>query len=727
MVLVPIARRPHVLAVLVAALALPSVRAQTPTLPSAEEVRAAHDLVVQDGLASPVDTADLARAEAAALAQADLLAPSRWEIPALAAELGPDPERLHAFVRDHLGFDPYPGRLRGAGGALAARAGNAWDRAALLHALAREVGLEARFAFATLDVATAADLLAAAASGARVPLDDPPPEEVVPIDAAVVARARRDHARLLSVLETHDWGMADPERTSAVREHVWVQVATLDGGWRDLDPQAPVGTTLAVAERTSAALPAASAQTVTVRLVAETLDGATLAERTVLDWTSPAEDAAARGLWLYVQPDRAGVGGTIADLMEGADWLPVLLVDGEAVAGTPFPVGGAGGDFFGGFLGGDGEQLVSLRLELETAGPRLEPVRVRRTLLDRASSEDRAAGTIDADALAPLPDDGVPTAFAALHHLMVSVGATNLRDHAVERAFAANFAGTALQEGDAAASYPLHDLLLPLEVADRSLVAASERWIVPGLAAEGARGWIGRPRVFVASLEPFPDVEDGTARTIDLALDGIDVSLPPGADARDAARHRLWYGVLQTALETETVRRSGRAVAAHGARLASVSLAMTGRELSVRKPVDEDRAPAGGALGAALDAGEWGIVVGDGDAFWAVDPGTGATRSVLEPGVRVGWVGGRNYVNSVNSGVRWVIDEATGRTVGFERDGIRYRYTRRPPGRCGGGTEYVVLLGCVSMPAAMTAGMATTTVVVAIVSWSIAVLELIFL
>ena len=58
-----------------------------------------------------------------------------WEIGALAASLGNDPSRAFEFVRDAIAFDPYAGVLRGAEGALAARAGNAWDRALLLRAL----------------------------------------------------------------------------------------------------------------------------------------------------------------------------------------------------------------------------------------------------------------------------------------------------------------------------------------------------------------------------------------------------------------------------------------------------------------------------------------------------------------------------------------------------------------------------------------------------------------
>lgn len=49
-----------------------------------------------------------------------------------------------------------------------------------------------------------------------------------------------------------------------------------------------------------------------------------------------------------------------------------------------------------------------------------------------------------------------------------------------------------------------------------------------------------------------------------------------------------------------------------------------------------------------------------------------------------------------------------------------------PPSRCSGGTEYVILLGCVSIPAGMTVGMANGVAVAAAVSWAIVVLQVVF-
>lgn len=682
------------------------------------------DVEVRDGPRPQPDAVDVGAIEDAALAQADRLPAATWELPALAVDLAFDLPAMHAFVRDHVAFDPYPGVLRGARGTLAARAGNAWDQALLLFALVAANGYDARFAFGTLGDDAVAALLAAAPAGARVPLDDAPMAEVLAADVARIGdRARRDHARLLEALDGQPIGGAEADRSAHVRDHVWVQALDDDGVWRDLDPAAPYGEALAAAASTAATLPEHMHHEVAVRAVAETLDAGAMVEIVVLEQRFVAADAAGAELWFYLQPDREGVGGALVDLFEGAAWLPVLLVDGEARRGTAFELGGsAGGLFGGGFFGGAGADLVALRLEFETQGPGMEPHASTRVLYDRAPPAARLAGEVDVDDLEPLPEDGAPVAFGGLHHVMISTGGASPRDHAIARAYAANFAANELRSDSAATDYGLEDLLLPMAVADQTLVVASERAIVDGLAGDGARAFVARPRVFLASLLPFPDVPDGTARLIDLALDGVDVALGPDAAPDAAARHRLWYGALQTALETEATLQAARAIDPDTAALDGVSLAMAGAELRVVGPADLATAE-GTALREALAAGRLAVLVGGPTRFWSIDPASGATTSVLEPGARIGFVGGGNYVNSTGGGVRYVIDEASGRTIGYIKDGKMYRYTRTPPSKCSGANEYVVLLGCVSIPASMTAGMVTGVVVVAIVSWSIVALQ----
>jgi hypothetical protein len=75
---------------------------------------------------------------------------SSFDVAAKAAELGPDVDSAFRFVRDQVRFEVYEGVLRGARGALMARAGNAFDKSILLGELLRRHRIEVRFKTATL-------------------------------------------------------------------------------------------------------------------------------------------------------------------------------------------------------------------------------------------------------------------------------------------------------------------------------------------------------------------------------------------------------------------------------------------------------------------------------------------------------------------------------------------------------------------------------------------------
>ncbi|MFV2064016.1 MAG: transglutaminase domain-containing protein, partial [Chloroflexota bacterium] len=579
-------------ATLLALAGLPVVAQETDTLPSLAlpadaAIAADAQLTLDDEPGEPPGSFDLGAAEVDALRQADLLPAEDWEVEALAATLGDEPEAALAFVRERIAFDPYRGVLRGAEGTLAARSGNAFDRALLLAAIIEASGRETRFAFGKLDDDAIEDLLADAVEGAMRPIEDAHPSEVMTIDsAALVARARRDNALLrIALSDTFPQADAASERADqadAVRQHAWVQVDSGDGTWLDLDPSDPggsIGGSLIEAETVATEMPGEVSQSVIVRVVAETLNEGILLEQVVLEEELPAEVAAGQELWLHFQPLLSGLSGSIVEAMGAAQWQPILIVDGEGRAGTEFALGASGdpNDFFGDFLGGGGPVLTALRLELESRVPGEEPLASQRVLFDRVLPADRENGVFVADLLAPLPADGTPpVALSTLHHVMVSNGGSSLRNHAVGRAFAANFIGNDLGDPELLAELPLHDLLLPLAVSDQTLTMASERLIVDGLSEDAdVRAFVGRPRVFLSSFSPLPGVVDGTAIVTDLALDAISLVARPGTSGESVGRQRLWYGTLQSALETELALQRAQAVDPSGRIVASVSLDMS--------------------------------------------------------------------------------------------------------------------------------------------------------
>ena len=525
-------------------------------------------------------------------AAAEALPLAEWDIAALAATFGTDPRAAFEFVRDSIRFDPYPGVLRGASGTLSARSGNASDRALLLRELLGSMGVTSRFAFGDVTPEVAARLVDHAFDDPVAPLADAGDLRLASLNGpAIEQRARRDYALLRDALGDRFAAMAPSSIQGVlmdVVQHTWVQVEEGDA-WVDYDPSlsdALPGAALAVAARTSDAMPPEEHQSVTIRVISETLHSDGVWEEVLLERRLDADVAADAATFLYFQPhvEDAGI-GLLGSVGAATTWMPVLLVDAEAQQGEPFPIGngdegGGGGGFgdFGGFGGGDeaAPALLSLRLSVTREVPGQTPRESTRPIIDRVPATARAAGSIDIGALPALPaGPGGPLVLGAVHQVLVSAGGADPRAQAVERGRAATFAVNNLLVDDGIADYAMNDVLWPVAVANQALVVASERAIVPGVdSLDGIRSFIGRPRIFVSSVGPGEGGPEQLVFQFDLLADGVNTIARAGSDPAGAPASQLWYGVLESSLETEFGRALAGTLQPDGRRSVGVSQQM---------------------------------------------------------------------------------------------------------------------------------------------------------
>jgi hypothetical protein len=749
------------LAIVATGAGLPSTgaRAATPDAPPSlslpDDAQLATDaaLVVDDDPGSPAasDLIDLDAVIDRALETADALPAHDWEIEALAATLGGEPEAAFRVLRDRIRFQPYPGALRGAEGTLVARAGNAWDRALLLRSMLDAMGVPSRFAFGELDEDTARSLVAHTLDAPVDPFPEGGAQAATTLDlGALATRARRDHALLRAALDAGGrslgGGTATPdELIGETRPHAWVQVE-VDGAWVDLDPSLPdaqPGQRLALLTATGDVLPDAAWQAATIEVHVEMLDGGVLGRDVVLQRRLRAAEAAASEVFLFFQPSDTG-GGLLGDVGQGPEYRPVLMVDREAQEGAAFRVPDEDGIAFG-FGRGDGPWLAGIWLRFIREAPDRPASVTEVPLLDRVPGHARGTSGIELDDLQPLAaTDAGPVAMGSLHHVVLSTGGASPRGSAIGRAAAAWFAGTELDDPATASEYGFGDLLWPLSVADSMLALASERLIVPALDVPGeVAAVIDRPRIQVLAVGSDPADPARLSTSIDLAADEIRLVAADGSDPTGLAHRRLWYGVLESALETQSLLRSAAWADPVGRVLAAASLAMD-QPLTVLADATSLPTTAAPALHRALQADLTVLVPGDpasARVWWTVDEADGSTRAILAPGLGGArdagprrlpvYQGGmdfdpweRGMSRSARSNITWEVDPNTMRTTGYSRGDSSYRHTKQAPRKrddCRRGTEYVGIIGCVSAPAVWVAGTVAVVIVglavVRLVTW----------
>jgi transglutaminase-like putative cysteine protease len=345
-----------------------------------------------------------------------LLVPRTFELThvtpaAFAQALGKDVTRIFEFVRDTIAYETYAGVLRGPRGTLLALAGNSADRASLLASLLTEAGFRVRYARGTLPDPDARELVESMWAGPvpQAPAGDAGGEA----GRAFAAAAKRNFERLRDALtgirlsETPA-GSSLEALLAQARSHYWVQVEK-DGRWVDLDPlfaDAAVGKTYAAATETLNDFPDALYHRVTVRLLAETSDGAQVQTTDLLTYSARAADLSATGALLVHVPEnwqgpvrniQSALGAALA---ETGRIKPVLLVPGRApVLGaavrTAVKTTGVGG--IGNLLSGEGTRdAVALAtaewIEFTFVGPDGRTETVVRELFDLVGKARRAKG-----------------------------------------------------------------------------------------------------------------------------------------------------------------------------------------------------------------------------------------------------------------------------------------------------------------------------------------------
>ncbi len=590
----------------------------------------------------------------------------------LASSLDYDPEQAFAFVRDRVAYDPYPGVLRGANGALWGLAGNAADQAILLAGLLEAGMVQTRFVAGELTEAGAAALLAAgtlppeAAKMRATSLFAPPADEDIATPSALtpeqdaIAQQFPDFTkRVLALIDGHlrdgvatvsdalkQAGIALPVPAPALpdlerTQHVWLQYAN-GADWVDLDPSVPnakPGDVFAANPQVLDALPDAWLHRVKFRLIAEQVSGGAAASVDLLAYEAASRDLVGVPVTLmHPQPEAMSrVGVAISGLIEGfRNFVPSLLVGEETIFGTPVTFSTGGGVLDtpdGGAM--EGETLAEW-LEVTVTTP-TSTATATRTVFDRVGAEARAAGPVDPTQVAPVDlvqSDQPESSFLPLAGLW-------------------SFAVTA---GDIPASLTVQTIPAQPTASDRppgvksyQYARAAHALRTPALA--GVRIFRDAPNVAALVQRPTKVEADTKEANVGLDLFHRSIAVAPGA-ATTEVHPLVAGGVLAHAVEQAMFEAGGMAPvklpvnAASGVSRVFAEAKAQGIATVVLGADDAKAPPPQLAVGPrqlieeALNAGRIVIVPqrpvqlgGRGRiGWWLVDPNTGATVDQMDDG-----------------------------------------------------------------------------------------------
>ncbi len=380
-----------------------------------------------------------------------------FDVRAQAAALGADASAAFAFVRDQVATDIYPGALRAARGTLAARAGNAADKALLLGALLEAQGRVVRYAQCTLGESRGRERLAALFMGRTVggaALHEALREALVrhglpegragevaetwreiraAMEATVTRTAEADLATVREALQAAGLrprpALDQETLLQEARAHYWVQVEE-GGNWRDLDPNFPAaqpGQAFCTPERVGATFPEEGRQVVAIRIRNEYAVGGTLSQETVLEHRVAAADLHGVTIHFLNAPEPSDALDR-GDASSANRFISVLRIGERVVVGREFelvrrPAPSGAGGLLGqsaGQTAGSGAtppHLVAQWLDLEFVAPG-RSARASRPVIDTVPPPERAQG-----AVRTLPE---PTAVALQlmqpHAIAVSTG-----------------------------------------------------------------------------------------------------------------------------------------------------------------------------------------------------------------------------------------------------------------------------------------------------------------
>jgi len=669
----------------------------------------------------------------------DSFKPIDYEPALKAKELGAGLDPSFQFVRDQIRFESYPGVLRGAKGAYIAKAANAADRALLLAGFLQDKGIECRFAIGHLADADCQKLFEQMFAAPQRTAQAEDSTQSGEFAKAVRARALRDFSAIRGALGEHLPTTTVPDRTQLLKEiasHVWVQAKSGDK-WIDLDPSfadAQSGKTYCKADQVVTALPAEMFQQATIRVIVETLDGASLKKETLLEMTRPVRELADKQLFvLHVPPaGLAGLGNSAGGKKDA--WAPGIWLDGDVVVGKQIsldesrkPAGGAVGDALDALddkpVAAAAPAIVSETLEFELTAPGAAPQIVRRSLYDRGGPAWRRTAP-DTKTLRPLErDENGPVALQAIHNIWLSTGRHSMAEYAGAMGMLLDSVQKAPAEAD---QTDFNRMAWQIALQNLSCVLWGDQTFLPALNDDpSVRFYVDSPRIlmFTISIHKDPAAADNRLIRfeIDLRRDTIRGVAKDAAAAPALVLRKLWYGTLEGALEHETIAVQSVAATEQQSPVASTSALLDKGQTVVLTPSDaakpwETLSPdknTAARIAAALQAGETLVVPKDALAsadagWWAISPGTADLRAV-----------GADDLNHGSTDVSGkLVRKAPGSYGGSSGSGTQY-YNPKTGGsytykqKTAGGNEDATILVTVSIPGAITIRITVTHALVA--------------